>query len=90
MAGGTPIRFEILIPNVAWTPDGRNLLYMDASAGVANIFLQPLSGGSPRPITTFTTDGLVGFGFALSRDGRQLALARGNSTSDVVLITQER
>jgi serine/threonine protein kinase len=90
MAGGTPIRFEILIPNVAWTPDGKNLLYMDAPAGVANIFLQPLSGGAPRPITTFTTDGLIGFGFALSRDGKQLALARGNGTSDVVLITQER
>ena len=90
IAGGTPIRFEILIPNVAWTPDGRNLIYMDASAGLANLFSQPLSGGAPRPITTFTTDGLFGFGFALSRDGKQLALARGNGTSDVVLITQER
>ena len=85
IAGGTPKRFEIARIATQWTADGRGLLYLDSLAGIANIFLQPLDGGAAKPVTRFTGgDGVLSF--ALSRDGKQLAFQRGDSTLDVVLI----
>ena len=42
-------------------------------------------GGTPRQLTDFRSD--LTFFFDWSRDGKQLALARGTRTNDVVLIT---
>lgn len=70
-----------------WTPDGRALAYTDTRQGVSNVWAQPLAGG-PRQITDFKSE-LI-FDFAWSRDGKQLALARGTQTSDVVLIRNFR
>lgn len=56
--------------------------------GAGNVWEQPLSGGSPRQVTDFTS-GVI-FDFSWSRDGGQLLLARGNVTSDVVLISNLR
>jgi hypothetical protein len=50
------------------------------------VYRWPLGGGKPTPVTSFTTDDVMGFG--LSRDGTQLALSRGTFTSDVVLIAR--
>jgi len=47
--------------------------------------MQPLDGGPPRQVTDFKSDRI--FGFEWSRDGKQLALARGTESSDVVLIS---
>ena len=44
--------------------------------------------GPVTAVTSYTSNGLTGF--ALSRDGKQLALSRGTATSDVVLITQQK
>jgi Tol biopolymer transport system component/DNA-binding winged helix-turn-helix (wHTH) protein len=73
---------------VRWTPDGRALAYIDTRKGVSNVWSQPLAGGSLEQITDFKS-GLI-FDFAWSRDGKQLALARGTVTSDVVLIRNFR
>jgi Tol biopolymer transport system component len=88
--GGQPIKFFDIPSTVKpstglwWTPDGRALLYVDTQDGVSNIWSQPIDGGPLKQLTNFKSD-LI-FRFALSPDGRQLALARGTQTRDVVLI----
>jgi Tol biopolymer transport system component len=70
---------------VRWTPDGHGLAYIDNRGGVSNIWMQPIDGGKPVQLTDFKTDMI--FGFNWSPDGRQLGLARGVVTSDVVLFS---
>jgi Tol biopolymer transport system component/DNA-binding winged helix-turn-helix (wHTH) protein len=90
--GGGPVRtFEL--PStyeriIRWTPDGRAVAYLDAPNGVSNIVAQPLDGGAPVPLTSFTADRLLAF--AWSPDGKQLALSRGTTGGDVVLIKDFR
>jgi len=45
----------------------------------------PLSGGSPRQLTHFTAGGATIEDFAWSRDGKQLAVSRVMTTSDIVV-----
>jgi Tol biopolymer transport system component len=77
-----------LVPAPRWTTDGRALTYVVTSAGVSNIWLQPISGGEPKQLTTFNADRI--FSFEWSRDGKQLLVARGMVASDVVLISNFR
>jgi Tol biopolymer transport system component len=77
-----------LVPPPRWTTDGRALTYVVTSAGVSNIWLQPINGGAPRQLTTFKADRI--FSFEWSRDGKQLLVARGMVASDVVLISNFR
>ncbi len=69
---------------VKWTADGRAVLYVDTRGGVSNIWSQPIDGSAPKQFTNFKSD-LI-FAFDLSRDGKQMALARGTISNDVVLI----
>jgi serine/threonine protein kinase len=77
-----------LVPPPRWTTDGRALTYVVTSAGVSNIWLQPIDGGAPRQLTMFKADRI--FSFEWSRDGKQLVVARGIVASDVVLISNFR
>ncbi len=77
-----------LVPPPRWTTDGRALTYVVTSAGISNIWLQPIDGGAPRQLTTFKADRI--FSFEWSRDGKQLIVARGMVASDVVLISSFR
>ncbi len=90
-AGGRPVQtFDYAVsslagyPIIRWTQDGRDLAYIRDQQGVSNIWAQPLDGGPPKQVTDFTAGQI--FNFAWSKDGQQLALARGSQTSDVVLI----
>ncbi|HLL77773.1 MAG TPA: protein kinase [Pyrinomonadaceae bacterium] len=80
--------FDALPLSLEWSPDSRSLCYIDTRGGVSNVWAQPLAGGQPRRLTDFRSDEL--FAFAFSTDGRQLALARGHVTRDVVLIKDFR
>jgi eukaryotic-like serine/threonine-protein kinase len=71
-----------------WSPDGKGLQYMLTRKGATNIWEQPLAGGEPHQITDFTSGRI--FSFSWSRDGKQLFVARGSETSDVVLISNFR
>jgi serine/threonine protein kinase/Tol biopolymer transport system component len=86
--GGTPAKvFDFNNPFgqwVTWSGDGRSLTYIDTRAGVSNLLSQPVDGGKPTPLTAFKSE-LI-FNYAFSRDRKQLAVARGRETSDVVLI----
>ena len=94
LAGGAWInRFELPaltasgIP-VSWTPDSKGLIYNDFRAGVGNLWLQPLAGGKPKQVTNFSSEHIYSFDW--STDGKQLVVARGSSSSDIVLITNFR
>ncbi|HXL21631.1 MAG TPA: protein kinase [Candidatus Dormibacteraeota bacterium] len=90
-AGGAPAHvftFPRGARGLRWSPDGKGIQYSLSKNGVANIWEQPLSGGSPHQITNFTSGRI--FDFSWTRDGKQLLLARGENTSDVILISNFR
>jgi eukaryotic-like serine/threonine-protein kinase len=90
-AGGSPVhRFDVPMgaARIRWAPDGQALDYRLDRGGASNIWRQPLAGGPPNQVTNFKSD-LIFF-FAWSCDGKQLALARGTISSDVVLISNFR
>ena len=88
--GGQPIRSFDPVSElggagvVRWSADGTALLYVKTVGGVSNIWQRPINGGEPQQLTGFTSQRITAF--APSRDGKKLALARGTTSSDVVLI----
>ncbi|MDQ3754584.1 MAG: protein kinase [Acidobacteriota bacterium] len=85
-AGGPPTKRFNIGPHIGgfalhWAADGRALLYINNHS---NIWSQPVDGGKPMQLTNFQGDQI--FDFDYSPDGKQLALARGRVTDDVVLI----
>ncbi len=91
VAGG-PMHVVTQVPlgtrGLAWSPSGKALQVGFLRNGASNIWEQPLSGGPPHQITNFTSDRIAAF--AWSRDGKQLFMTRGNTTSDVILISNFR
>lgn len=65
-----------------FTPDGRGIAYRDESR--TNLWVQPLDGGSPHPLTHFPGDRTIN-SFAWSHDRKRLAVAREAITNDIVL-----
>lgn len=87
--GGQPIKTFDIPRNrqrmiLAWSSNGQELIYLVTRAGISNIWSQPVECSPPKALTDFKSNQI--FFFDLSRDGKQLALARGSNTSDVVLI----
>lgn len=80
-----PITETVVARYVRWTPDGKNLAYIDTENKVSNIVFQPAGGGSPRRITDFKAEEI--FYFDWSRDGKQFALTRGTLINNVVAIS---
>jgi Tol biopolymer transport system component len=75
-------------PQFVWSYDGKSLQYIQADAGTSNIWEQLLSGAAPRRISNFSSQQM--FSFARSGTGNHLAMARGQTRSDVVLISNFR
>ena len=67
-----------------FSPDGKGIVYPVREKGVDNLWLQPLDGGPGRQLTNFAS--LKIYSFQWSPDGKSLALVRGDSPSDLVLI----
>jgi eukaryotic-like serine/threonine-protein kinase len=85
--GGAPAKIfdaKFQLPaRMRWTPDGRAVTYIGRQDGLADIWSQSIDGGEPKRITNFKADEI--FSFDWSRDNR-LAISKGTSMSDVVLI----
>jgi TolB protein len=90
--GGEPIKvFDLLgkQSDFRWSADGKSLYYLrDTEGGVTNIWSMPLDDKPPSQVTDFKTERI--YNFALSSDRKQVALSRGTTTSDVVLIRDFR
>jgi eukaryotic-like serine/threonine-protein kinase len=93
--GGAPTQV-IDLPNdldfsgLAWTADGRSIIFPAVEKGVTNLWIQPLGTtqgkpAPPRQWTHFPANSVTRF--AISPDGKQIVLARDASTSDIVLVT---
>jgi Tol biopolymer transport system component len=67
-----------------FSPDGKGIVYPVREKGVDNLWLQPLDGGPGRRLTNFGS--LKIYSYQWSPEGKSLALVRGDSPSDLVLI----
>jgi Tol biopolymer transport system component len=72
---------------IRWTQDSRGVIYMDFRNSISNLRLQPLDGSPATQLTDHAKDQFYSFDFA--PDGR-LVFARGLTTNDVVLISDQR
>jgi serine/threonine protein kinase len=94
LVGGPSIRqFDVPVLGVAgiplsWTRDSKGVIFLDSRDGVDNLWLQPLAGGKPRQLTNFSSDRIYSFDW--SANGKQLVVARGTSSSDIVLVSNFR
>jgi eukaryotic-like serine/threonine-protein kinase len=68
--------------------DGKGVIYPVRDNGVDNLWLQPLDGSKGKQLTNFTSEHI--FDFHWSFDGKQLAMVRGHTDADVVLIRDMR
>jgi len=69
---------------VRFSTDGKAVVYPVRVRGVDNLWLQPLDGSPGRQITDFKAEHI--YDFHWSFDGSKLALIRGHTDADVVLI----
>jgi Tol biopolymer transport system component/predicted Ser/Thr protein kinase len=68
-----------------WAADGHGLNYLLTRAGAANLWYQPLDGSAGRQVTHFPDADI--FDYSWSKDGKQLAVTRGRTRTDVVRIS---
>jgi Tol biopolymer transport system component len=89
--GGAPTHVyarPIGTSGLGWSPNGQGLDYLLTRRGATNVWEQPIAGGPPHAITEFTSGRILGFSW--SRDGKSLLLAKGEDSSDVVLMSNFR
>jgi Tol biopolymer transport system component/predicted Ser/Thr protein kinase len=89
--GGQPVKIFNRDPEFGmpqrWAADSRTLLYRKTSGGVSNIWQRSLDGREAKQLTSFNSDQFPELrNVAMSRDGKKLAVVRGYTTTDVVLI----
>ena len=73
---------------IHYSQDGKAIEYPVRENGVDNIWRQPLDGSPGKWETAFNSEQIGGFEW--SPDGKTLALQRGHTESDVVLLKDER
>jgi Tol biopolymer transport system component len=89
--GGAPLQtFKVPsdVSGLRWSPDGQKLQYLLTRSGATNLWEQPVAGGEPKQFTKFTSGRI--FDFDWSADGKQLLLARGDTSSNIVLLSHLR
>jgi Tol biopolymer transport system component len=88
-AEGGPILHKIVAPFgvgfLRWAPDGKGLNYLLTREGAQNLWYQPLDGSPARQVTHFPDLDILDFSW--SRDGKQLAVTRGRTRTDVVRLS---
>ncbi len=91
--GGLPVKsfppsHFIFSPSLRYSADGQSLYYAVTNKGVSNLAVQPIGVASASLVTNF--DDLLIYGFDYDWKNKRLAVARGRSNDDVVLLTQQQ
>jgi eukaryotic-like serine/threonine-protein kinase len=73
---------------VRFSPDGKSALYPFREKDAGNLWLQPLDGSPGKQVTNFRGELLRDFHWSF--DGRKLAMLRGHSESNVVVIRDSK
>ena len=86
MEGGPPVKIlkAANAGNLLWSVDGKALLYLLTKDGATNIWEQPLPDGPLKQLTRFSSGQI--FDYKWSVDRKLLWMARGETSSDVVLL----
>ncbi len=71
-----------------YSADGKSLYYPVTERGVSNMVMQPIGSTTVTPLTNF--DKFTIYGYDYDWKNKRLALARGRSNTDIVLLTQPR
>jgi Tol biopolymer transport system component len=69
---------------VRFTRDGKSVVYPIRENGVDNLWQQPLDGTTGKQLTSFNAERI--WDYHWSPDGSKLALVRGHTDSDIVLL----
>ena len=86
MKSFAPSRF--ISTNFRYSADGQSLYYGVTNKGVSNLIVQPIGSESGSLVTNFND--LLIYGFDYDWKNKRLAVARGRSNDDVVLLTQQQ
>jgi Tol biopolymer transport system component/predicted Ser/Thr protein kinase len=90
--GGLPVKTfppVLAISNIfQYSADGQSLYYPVTAKGVSNIIMQPIGTRTATPMTNFTELQIMGYDYDWKN--KRLALARGRTNTDVVLLTQQQ
>ncbi len=90
--GGLPVKTFPPISAISYlfqySPDGKSLYYPVTAKGVSNILSQPIGVETVLPQTNF--DDLLIYGYDYDWKNKRLAISRGRSNTDVVLLTQQQ
>jgi Tol biopolymer transport system component len=78
VSDNTPPRFH---------PDGRGVVKTVLRNGERTLLYQPLDGSAPHTLIDPVQESIYDFGWSPS--GKQLAVLRGKTSSDVVMITDQ-
>ncbi|MDR3749499.1 MAG: protein kinase [Acidobacteriota bacterium] len=71
-----------------YSEDGQSLYYPVADKGVFNLAVQSMAGGVPKLVTNFTDLSIYGFDYDWKN--KRLAITRGRTNFDIVLISQQQ
>lgn len=64
--------------------DGKLIVYIVRENGAENLLEQPIDGGAGHLLTNFSSDVIQAFDYSL--DGKNLAVLRSHTESDIVLL----
>jgi serine/threonine protein kinase len=73
---------------IQFSRDGKSLVYVVREKGVDNLWQQPLDGSKGKMLTAFKAEHI--WDYHWSPDGSKLALVRGHTDSDVVLMRNQQ
>ncbi len=76
--------FSFTIGPIAFSADGKGIIYPIRSGETDNLWLQNLDGSPGKQLTDFKSEFIRDFDYSF--DGQQLAVIRGHREADVVLI----
>ncbi|HQU81540.1 MAG TPA: protein kinase [Pyrinomonadaceae bacterium] len=73
---------------IRFTPDNKNLSYVNDENGFSNVWLLPLNGEKPKRLTNFNDNYIYTFEWA--KDGKSIGATRVTSTNDAVIFSKEK